>query len=698
MSRSSRSRSGLSGSTKRATRRDGESHVSSSSQVETSSCEASACSDVLERSNTLTEYNELSENEWANPANMHMWQPSAMILDPESAAHESGLFFPSMASASCVSLCSGDSRHVFENEKKKLAKLRAELCEIEEIEKRFATGCEIIVSQQATLDRKKHILEEIALCEEIPSHTHALMLDADSSEWADGEGGDSCVNKAPLYGILSASGSQFQQGLETHAFMYSGEVLDWTSKENHVDESDVAQVVPYDTALVPGAHYHQSIEEMWMDQVYAVPLDRQDPVQLPWIVEEAVEIGVSTMPTDETSGAAQADTSTAHHWEMVELAKLQAEARALKEATAVSSPAVVDAQARELATSTSCTSRRRRRGRGGSGAASVSRATVSAPKPTVLHEECSEGKLSSACVMESVVAEVASSAENKSSESCAELMHGLEAGDELRAEALSAMRSSVLYLTLEGVGCRVVQFALQVADVTAAVDVIADLRGHVVEAMQSPHGNYVIQKIVETLPVVHSSFIVEELRVMGAGAVARHRYGCRVVCRMLEHCASEEPATTFISEVLSEAGELCRHAFGHHVIHCIMEHALPGQRELIFEALCCELSRNVRNRNANFVIEKAFTCCSAEEQSNFVDRLLSCGEDLLAALAQSRVAPRLGRMLSGLPERRSSDAVEQLQLATGKLHGTKFGKLLLKSFGLGEALGRTSSRLVVAAA
>jgi pumilio RNA-binding family len=244
----------------------------------------------------------------------------------------------------------------------------------------------------------------------------------------------------------------------------------------------------------------------------------------------------------------------------------------------------------------------------------------------------------------------------------------------------------------------VVQFALQVADVTAAVDVIADLRGHVVEAMQSPHGNYVIQKIVETLPVVHSSFIVEELRVMGAGAVARHRYGCRVVCRMLEHCASEEPATTFISEVLSEAGELCRHAFGHHVIQCIMEHALPGQRELIFDALCCELSRNVRNRNANFVIEKAFTCCSAEEQSNLVDKLLSCGEDLLAALAQSRVAPRLGRMLSGLPERRSSDAVEQLQLATGKLHGTKFGKLLLKSFGLGEALGGASSPLVVAAA
>lgn len=677
--------------TTRATKHDGESHELSPSHMETSS-EASACSDVLERSNTWTEYNELSENEWANPANVRMWQPGTMIPDTDSVASESGHFFLSMVPASCVALSSGDSRRALENEKNKLAKLGKELREIEEVGKRLAAGCKITPSQRATLDRKQTILEEVAVCEKSSPQTHALTLEEDSSEWADAEGGDSGVAETPLFGMLSASGSHFQQGLEAHAFMYSGEMLDWTNKDNHVDEGDVAQVVPFERALVPETQYHQSVEEMWMDQVYAVSLDPVDQVQLPWIVKDAVETGVSTMLTEQTS-AARADSSTAHHWEMVELAKMQAEARALKEASAVSVAAGVDTQAWEHATSTtSSTSRRRRRGRGGSGAASASRATASTPKPVALHEGCSEGNLPSACVKENVEAEVESSADNTTSESCAELMQGLEAGDELRAEALASMRKSVLSLTLDAGGCRVVQFALQVADINAAVDVIADLRGHVVEAMQSPHGNYVLQKIVETLPVVHSGFIAEELGVMGAGAVARHRYGCRVVCRMLEHCAAEEPATTFISEVLAEAGDLCRHAFGHHVIQCIMEHALPGQRELIFDALCCDLSRNVRNRNASFVIEKAFTCCSAEEQNNFVDRLLSCGEDVLTSLAQSRLAPRLGRMLSGLPETNSSDALGQLQLATGKPHGTKFAKLL------GESLGRTSSRLVVAAA
>lgn len=39
----------------------------------------------------------------------------------------------------------------------------------------------------------------------------------------------------------------------------------------------------------------------------------------------------------------------------------------------------------------------------------------------------------------------------------------------------------------------------------------AELRGHVLDAVQSPNANYVMQKCIEVLPVDSVSFIVEEL-------------------------------------------------------------------------------------------------------------------------------------------------------------------------------------------
>merc|ERR1712129_612443 len=111
-----------------------------------------------------------------------------------------------------------------------------------------------------------------------------------------------------------------------------------------------------------------------------------------------------------------------------------------------------------------------------------------------------------------------------------------------RKEALNALRGTVVKHAFSAGGCRAVQQAIQAADLETASELLAELHGHVRWAAESPHANYVVQKIVEVMPPSHGSFVVKELR--GAAAeLARHRYGCRIFCRIVEHCMGGEDFT-----------------------------------------------------------------------------------------------------------------------------------------------------------
>ena len=61
-----------------------------------------------------------------------------------------------------------------------------------------------------------------------------------------------------------------------------------------------------------------------------------------------------------------------------------------------------------------------------------------------------------------------------------------------------------------------------------------ELRGHVLQMMESPHANFVLQKVIEVLPANATCFVTEELATRAAEA-ARHRFGCRILCRLIEH-------------------------------------------------------------------------------------------------------------------------------------------------------------------
>eukprot|EP00440_Ansanella_granifera_P038017 gb/GFBE01041250.1/.p1 GENE.gb/GFBE01041250.1/~~gb/GFBE01041250.1/.p1 ORF type:complete len:467 (+),score=123.35 gb/GFBE01041250.1/:1-1401(+) len=257
---------------------------------------------------------------------------------------------------------------------------------------------------------------------------------------------------------------------------------------------------------------------------------------------------------------------------------------------------------------------------------------------------------------------------------CARLSAELEAGGERAAAAMMEMQGEVRRMSMESAGCRVVQLAFAALDKRSAEELVMELWGHVREAINSPHGNYVIQKVVELMPSSSARFVVEELRGQAA-ATARHRFGCRVICRLLEQSGCEDGTASLIDEVLEQAEDLCRHSFGHHVVQSILEHGLSRQRARIAEALGQDVRRNAKNRNASYVIEKSLTYCSPEDCAALSSALLSSPEEI-AALAQNQFGAFVVRSLLRQPGAGGEAALEQLKMGAAQQNGQQVSRHL----------------------
>jgi hypothetical protein len=224
---------------------------------------------------------------------------------------------------------------------------------------------------------------------------------------------------------------------------------------------------------------------------------------------------------------------------------------------------------------------------------------------------------------------------------------------------------------------RVVQLVLERANRADAVVLSkAMLRGHVREAMRSMFANYVVQKIVEVLPSELTSFIPEELVGVG-NEVARHRFGCRIFCRLLEHGSLNEMHTKLLlEEVLEDAESLCAHAYGNYVIrHCLEFGFIEHQRRIV-QALSNDLVGYARNQYGSRVIEAALQFCGQHEQESIIEELLADPSQFLS-LAKGLSSRHVVKALLKTPGVHQQRATEILR--AGRLHEAKYGRLVIEA-------------------
>lgn len=251
-------------------------------------------------------------------------------------------------------------------------------------------------------------------------------------------------------------------------------------------------------------------------------------------------------------------------------------------------------------------------------------------------------------------------------------------GDEVR-RAVSNLRGSVLRLSLEPFGCRVVQMALDVASASEKESLVAELHNHVRLAISSPHANFVIQKVIEVLPIKSASFVAEEL-VTFAAEVARHRFGCRVLSRLVEHhlCGNGSAPSTnlLIEEVLLETDQLIHHNFARHVLELILEHGTEDHKQKIAKSIRGNLFHYAKNRFASYVVEKALALCKAQDTHAMASALLSDPERFLM-LAVHECGTHVVKAVLKLHGECAEKAKELLVAEVDRVKSSKYGKRLL---------------------
>jgi len=263
----------------------------------------------------------------------------------------------------------------------------------------------------------------------------------------------------------------------------------------------------------------------------------------------------------------------------------------------------------------------------------------------------------------------------------AQLLQALETEGQSRLEALALIRGSVRRLCFESTGCRVIQQALKVGGKTYVTELVEELHGSVLEAASSPHANYVLQAVIAQVPTELVKFIIQEIKGK-AVEVARHRYGCRILCRLLEHSPSNESSVhMLVDEILEDPVKMCRHTYAHHVMNSIMEHGIPEQRQIVAAAVKQDLLANACGRTASYVVEKILLYGSQCDREEVTAKL--CNPENIVWLGQSECGGFVVRTMASMPATSfSKDVMGLVQAGTEQLAMTKYGKRLLQDLGL----------------
>jgi pumilio RNA-binding family len=268
--------------------------------------------------------------------------------------------------------------------------------------------------------------------------------------------------------------------------------------------------------------------------------------------------------------------------------------------------------------------------------------------------------------------------EGAADEACAELTAQIEAGGVARQAAIEALVGNVTELAFDASACRVVQKAIEFGEEEEVVALSLELQGRVREAIRSPHANHVVQKMVEVLPASSLAFVVQE--ILGAGAeFARHRYGCRVLCRLVQRQgeASIARMDELIEELLSDASDLARHTFGHHVVEMVLQTGSANQRHNIFGSLVSDVMRNAKNRNATYVVEKALYSCEDEDRFKMVEELIGT-PDLLVSLVENQFGCHVAKALLKISGETLHQMLSHIGAAGAKLQKSKYGRRLIE--------------------
>lgn len=246
----------------------------------------------------------------------------------------------------------------------------------------------------------------------------------------------------------------------------------------------------------------------------------------------------------------------------------------------------------------------------------------------------------------------------------------------------SALTGRVWSLARDPQGCRELQHALEAAaSEEERLAIAMELQGHVWDAMRCPHANYVLQKSIALLSPLASQFVIDEVVKKGERAIAqaaRHKYGCRILQRLLERCNCEQ-VSHLVEALLSDAISTSRHPYGNYVMQHLLEHGTKDQRSTLIKMLEQHAPVAGADEYACAVVGKAMLCGQRDDQVALA-RALAKAPETISFMARTRhghVAARL--VLKTLEGSEHDQARGQIRADAATLRGSRYGRLVVAS-------------------
>eukprot|EP00929_Paragymnodinium_shiwhaense_P003663 TRINITY_DN10426_c0_g1_i2.p1 TRINITY_DN10426_c0_g1~~TRINITY_DN10426_c0_g1_i2.p1 ORF type:complete len:436 (+),score=59.19 TRINITY_DN10426_c0_g1_i2:131-1309(+) len=231
-------------------------------------------------------------------------------------------------------------------------------------------------------------------------------------------------------------------------------------------------------------------------------------------------------------------------------------------------------------------------------------------------------------------------------------------------------------------GCRDVQRCLETAATEKErVAIARELQGHVWDALRCPHANYVLQKVSCLLKPSDIQFVVDEVVGKGVRAVchaARHKYGCRIIQRLLEHCTVCQ-VRSLVNSLLNDAVVTAMHPYGNYVMQHLIEYGTAEQRGALTRALVEHVGEAGRDEYACAVLSKAMVHGELQDQADLAIAIESV-PGLFPSMACSRhghVAARA--VLATLRGSQLQSAKMQIRANLPNLRSSRYGRVVLNA-------------------
>eukprot|EP00392_Amoebophrya_sp_AT5.2_P017011 g17326.t1 len=202
-----------------------------------------------------------------------------------------------------------------------------------------------------------------------------------------------------------------------------------------------------------------------------------------------------------------------------------------------------------------------------------------------------------------------------------------------REELVDILLNEVKNLCFQLYGCRVIQTALDCVSLDLKRKICRQIKHSVVDLVEDQNGNHVLQKCIEVFAESSAGdlqFIVDSFSG-NVRDIAGHRYGCRVIQRIIE-CVPMEQTAVLFDEMLSSKNlkMLAHHRYGNYVVQFMMERGRPQDVDAVYSGCAQDLKEWSCHKFASNIVEKVL-------DSNMHDRKKV--EHLLEILTQGENPP-----------------------------------------------------------